>query len=111
MSYDCIDIVVRDDAEWVIEIQGVLGIMNILGIEHLMVVVGKEEVCKIPHKLQASYNQPSVIFELQEVELIPFVHTNSPQLEYQLKSIRDGIKKFLECGFYLSYRFDLTSNA
>ncbi|MFS8159299.1 MAG: hypothetical protein ACMG6E_03635, partial [Candidatus Roizmanbacteria bacterium] len=25
--------------------------------------------------------------------------------------IREGIKKFLECGFYVSYRFDLTSNA
>jgi hypothetical protein len=29
---------VRDDADWVIEIQGFLGILNILGIEHLMVV-------------------------------------------------------------------------
>lgn len=46
-----IDIVVREDAEWAIEIQGLLGILNILGIEHMMVVVGREEVCKIPHKL------------------------------------------------------------
>jgi hypothetical protein len=54
----------REDAEWTIEIQGFLGILNILGIEHLMVVVGKEEVCKIHHKLQHNYKQPSVIFEL-----------------------------------------------
>lgn len=73
-----IEIVQREDAEWTIEIEGLLGILNILGIEHLMVIVGKEEVCKIPHKLQAQYNQPSVIFELQEVELIPFVPASSP---------------------------------
>ena len=78
----CVETVQREDAEWTIEIEGLLGILNILGIEHLMVIVGKEEVCKIPHKLQAKYNQPSVIFELQEVELIPFVPASSPQLEH-----------------------------
>lgn len=46
----------REDAEWVIEIQGLLGILNILGIEHLMVVVGKEEVCRVPHKLMPAFN-------------------------------------------------------
>jgi len=46
-----IDIVHREEAEWAIEIQGFLGILNILGIEHLMVIVGIEEVCKIHHKL------------------------------------------------------------
>ncbi|CDW85515.1 endonuclease exonuclease phosphatase family protein [Stylonychia lemnae] len=103
-------IVVREDAEWTMDIQGLLGILNILGVEHIMVITGREEVCKIPHKLQPRYDQPSVIFELQEVELIPFENQSSPQLEYQLRSIRDGIKKFLEVGFYLSYRLDLTSN-
>ena len=38
-----VDFVMRQDAEWVIEIQGFLGIINILGEEHLMVLVGKEE--------------------------------------------------------------------
>ena len=28
-----------------------------------------------------------------------------------MKAIRDGIKKFLEVGFYFSYYFDLSSNA
>lgn len=44
----------RQDAEWIIEISGFLGIINILGVEHLMVLVGKEEVCRIPHKDQPS---------------------------------------------------------
>ena len=69
----CVDVIVREDAEWVMEIQGLLGIINILGIEHLMVVVGKEEVCRVPHKHEAAYNMPSAIFELQEIELIPLV--------------------------------------
>ncbi len=59
-----IGITVRDDAEWVIDISGFLGILNILGVEHLMVIIGKDEVCKIPHKLQPSFNQSSVVFEL-----------------------------------------------
>lgn len=76
-----------------------------------MVIFAKEEVCKIPHK-HSLQNKPSAIFELQEVELIPFStnQTNS-MMEYQLKQIREGIKKFMECGFYISHGFDLTSNA
>lgn len=54
----------RDDAEWVIEMHGFLGIMNILGVEHIMVVIGKEEVCKLFHNKQRKYNQPSGIYEL-----------------------------------------------
>jgi galactose-1-phosphate uridylyltransferase len=32
-------------------------------------------------------------------------------LEFQLRSIREGIKRFMLCGFYFSYTMDLTSNA
>ena len=28
-----------------------------------------------------------------------------------MKSLREGMKRYLECGFYLSHDFDLTSNA
>lgn len=101
---------IREDADSVIEIQGLLGILNIMGIEHLMVIVGREDICRIYHRQQSSPTEPTPIFELQEVQLIPFAVSNNPQKEYQLKQIRDGISKFLECGFYFSYKFDLTSN-
>ncbi len=45
-----IDIVVRADAEWVLDIQGFLGILNILGVEHLMVITARDEVCRVHHK-------------------------------------------------------------
>lgn len=40
-----IDIVIRNEAEWVIEILGFVGIINILGVEHLVVITSKNEVC------------------------------------------------------------------
>ena len=106
-----LEVVVREDAEDVKDIQGLLGILNILGVGHLMVVMGKHEVCKIPHKLQPKYSIDSAIFELSDIELIPFVNNLSPEFEYKIKLIREGIKKFMECGFYFSYSVDLTSNA
>lgn len=80
----------REDAEWVIEIYGVLGVINILGFDHLMVVVGKEEVCRMPHSLHKAHMDVASIYELQEVEIIPFESNRSsdqttPQVEYQLK--------------------------
>jgi len=57
-----LDVVMKQDAEWVIEIQGLLGVINILGHEHLLVLISREEVCRVP----------SPIYELQDVELIPF---------------------------------------
>lgn len=67
----------RDDADWMIEIEGFLGIVDILGIQHLMVIVAKQEVACLPHKQE----NPASIYELQEIELIPFVddsHDASP---------------------------------
>ena len=53
-SYDLhpyyLELVARDDAEWVIEIQGFLGILNILGVEHLMVIMARDEVCRVHHR-------------------------------------------------------------
>jgi hypothetical protein len=62
----------KDAPIWVKEVLGVLGILNIMGVEHLLVVTGKGEVCRVPHRYQPSPSQCSVIYELQEVELIPF---------------------------------------
>ena len=68
-------------------------------------------MCRFYHKYQYTPLEPSSIFELLAVDLIPFIHVPNPQREQQLKIIREGIMKFLENGFYLSYKFDLTSNA
>jgi len=64
---------------------------------------------------------PASIYELQEIELIPFYDVSTQgtaskpvgqSIEYQLNAIREGIKKFLECGFYVaSQGFDITSNS
>jgi len=100
----------RQDAEWVIEIQGLLGVINIMGHEHLMVLIGREEVCRLPTP------QWSAIYELQDVELIPFNEQRGEsqknvQQEMQVRSIREGLKRFMMAGFYFSYTMDLTSNA
>ena len=138
ITYWCVyvGLVFREDAEWMIEIEGFLGIMDILGVQHLMVILGKEEVACLPHKHSLTSEDgdvPASIYELQEIELIPFqeqsLHGLSPNkqpphtagaasathqqhsLEYQMNALREGIKRFLEFGFYVaSFGFDLTSN-
>ena len=70
-NFTQIDIVMRPEAEWVQEFHGFLGILNILGQEHLMLLTGMDEVCSLPHKL-APFDQPSAIYELQQIELVPF---------------------------------------
>lgn len=97
----------KDAPIWVKEVLGVLGILNIMGVEHLLVVTGKGEVCRVPHRYQPSPSQCSVIYELKEVELIPF----SYPLNKGVTQMSDGLKRFLECGFYFSYTLDLTANA
>lgn len=51
---------------------GILGILNLLGFEQLLVLTKKGEVCKIDHKNQEKIFDPTSIFELQEIEIIPF---------------------------------------
>ncbi|CDW90862.1 domain and endonuclease exonuclease phosphatase family protein [Stylonychia lemnae] len=105
------DVVVRQDADWTLEIQGFLGIINILGLEHLMVITGKEEICRIKHRFQIYKDEPTSIYELQDIDIIPFYGVNNNHLENSLKSIREGIKRYMEAGFYFSYNFDLTLSA
>jgi hypothetical protein len=67
----------------------------------------------------------AIIYELQEIEITPFhdyciEKSDSDScsgaqpteiFEFQIKAIINGIKKFLECGFYVaSSGFDVTSN-
>ena len=97
----------EDATIWVKEILGVLGILNIMGVEHLLVITGKGEVCRMPHRYQPSPSQCSVIYELQEVEIIPF----SEPFSKGVTQMAEGLKRFLKCGFYFSYTIDLTANA
>ena len=66
-----IDIILRSETDWVLEIHGFLGILNILGQEHLMVITALAEVCKFNHRLNATENQSPSIYELQDIELVP----------------------------------------
>ncbi len=71
--HSSLDIVRRDDdADWQIEIQGFLGIVDILGVQHLMVLIEKQEIATIPHRHYPEPNTIASIYELQEIELIPF---------------------------------------
>ena len=54
----------RQDAEWVIEIKGLLGIMNILGQEHLLVIINRDEVCRLPQHPSQPADDMHVIYEL-----------------------------------------------
>ena len=76
-----------------------------------MVITGKEEICQIRHRFQTSRKEATSIYELQDIDIIPFYGVNNNQLESSLKSIREGIKRYLEAGFYFSYNFDLSLSA
>jgi hypothetical protein len=67
-----VDIVRRLEADWTLEIQGFLGIINILGQEQMLVITESEEVCSLTHQLQEDRNKPTPIYELQDIEIIPF---------------------------------------
>lgn len=63
----------RDDNDWIIEVEGFLGIVEIMSVQHLMVIVSKQEVACLPHRHnQYDPDTPASIYELQEIELIPF---------------------------------------
>lgn len=47
-----------------------------------MVITAKEEICKIKHQhLLPLQPEGSVIYELQDIELIPFSSMHTPQKE------------------------------
>ena len=62
----------REDNDWVVEVQGFLGIVDIMGVQHLMVIISKQEVAAIQHRFGPEPDTPGRIFELQEIELIPY---------------------------------------
>ena len=55
-----------------IEVEGFLGIVEIMGMQHLMVIIAKQEVACVPHKHHPIPDTHASIYELQEIELIPF---------------------------------------
>ena len=59
-----IEVRIRSDADWMMEIQGILGIVEILGAQHLMVIREKQEVAILPHKHHPFPNTTASIFEL-----------------------------------------------
>lgn len=71
----------REDNDWVIEIEGFLGIAEIMGVQHLMVIISKQEVACLPHRHKVheenDADMPASIYELQEIELIPFFDMGS----------------------------------
>jgi hypothetical protein len=78
-----------------IEIEGLLGIVEILGVHHLMVIIAKQEVATLPNKHAATGEDPDCcasIYELQEIELIPFreVISKSPLDDAQKKPVPQG---------------------
>ena len=86
-------------------IKGLLGIVNLKGVEHLLVLIKKGLVCRLPHKASIS---SSLIYEVQQVELIPFFNTE----DQMVIAMRDNLKRFIEnSGFYFSYTLDLTCSS
>lgn len=86
-------------------VKGLLGIVNLKGVEHLLVLIKKGLVCRLPHKGSIS---SSFIYEVQQVELIPFFHTEN----FKVIAMRDNLKRFIENGgFYFSYTIDLTCSS
>lgn len=60
----------REDNDWVIEIEGFLGIAEIMGVQHLMVIISKQEVACLPHRHKGTTadlqeaDTPASIYEL-----------------------------------------------
>ena len=59
-----LEVLIRNDATWMMEIQGVLGIVEILGAQHLIVILEKQKVTSLPHKHHPVPNTTANIFEL-----------------------------------------------
>ena len=54
---------------------------------------------------------PSIIFELNEVDLIPIDRNLSQEKLASINPIKEKIKKYLRHGFYFAHNFELTLNA
>ena len=77
-----------------------------------MVIVECQEVCRVMESLPISSNQnPSIIFELNQIELIPIDRNLSSEKTATINPIKEKIKKYLRHGFYFAHNFELTLNA
>ena len=54
---------------------------------------------------------PSIIFELLEIDLIPMDKNMTTEKAEKISPIVDKIKKYLRQGFYFAHNFELTLNA
>lgn len=54
---------------------------------------------------------PSIIFELLEIDLIPMDKNITEEKIEKISPIVDKIKKYLRQGFYFAHNFELTLNA
>lgn len=77
-----------------------------------MVIIESQEVCRVLESLPVNSSQnPAIIFELNEIELIPINSQISPEKNTLLNPIKEKIKKYLRHGFYYAHNFELTLNA
>ena len=75
-------------------------------------VVECAEVCKPLESLPIGTNQsPSIIFELNEIELIPLDRNLSADTIESINPIKEKIKKYMRHGFYYGHNFELTLTA
>jgi len=58
-----------------------------------------------------SNNIPSIVFELNEIELIPVDRNLSGVKSQLIGPIKEKIKKYMRHGFYFGHNFELTLNA
>ena len=92
------------------EILGLIGILNIQHSFHLVVVQECREICRVKESLTKDKN-PSIIFELLEIDLIPMDKNITEEKIEKISPIVDKIKKYLRQGFYFAHNFELTLNA
>ena len=70
------------------------------------------EVCKPLESLPIGANHnPSIIFELNEIELIPIDRNLTAETTEAINPIKEKIKKYLRHGFYFGHNFELTLTA
>lgn len=94
------------------EILGLVGILNIQQCLHLVVITESQEVCRVMESLPTGSSQnPSIIFELSEIEFIPVDRNLSQEKITMINPIKEKIKKYLRNGFYYGHNFELTLNA
>ena len=103
------DLIHRDSEPGIgtIEVSGLLGIVNILGSQYLLVITDREEIGTLPVIKSKTDIIKSTIFALDEVDLIPFDTISDGVLD-RVRVIKDRLKKYLEYGLFFSYTCDMS---